>query len=241
MFNLSRIAILPLALSLALAVRQEPTYDLVWRPKAHDAMTYKFRMEIDSTPDKFAFTVNIKTQVLKVKPNGDYDVETSSKGGHVLHGSHDDPLPDDDKATVDTYNQHGQKVASSEDNSPSEESNPGFNTLDAVTDQLSPTDPVSIGKTWSAIIKPNAKQKREAARVNYTLVGKVKQGTYQTLRIEFKYHETEKDKPATAEGYILVSQDDFSLVRFEGTMKGARFSDDPDFPNGDATLSAIRD
>lgn len=199
------------------------------------------RVDIDAIPDKFSFLVNIKNHVLKIKPNGDYDVETSLKGGRVLHGSHDDPIPDEDKPTIDTYNLKGEKIASSEQNDPSSESNPGFNALDAVTDQLSPKDPVAMGGTWSAVIKPNVKLKREAARVNYTLVSKSKQGAYQALRIDFKYRETEKDNPTTAEGYILVSLDDFSLVRFEGTLKGASFSDDPDFPKGDATLSVIRD
>jgi hypothetical protein len=199
------------------------------------------RVDIDSTPDKFSFLVNIKNKVVKVKPNGDYDVETSIKDGHVLHGSHDDTIPDEDKVTIDTYNSKGEKIASSDDNDPGGDSNPGFDALDAVTDQLSPKDAVSIGGTWSAIIKPNAKLKREAARVNYTLASKAKQGAYQTLRIDFKYRETEKDNPTTAEGYILVSSDDFSLVRFEGTLKGASFSDDPDFPKGDAILSVIRD
>jgi hypothetical protein len=237
---LSRFSIVPLALSLVIAYRQEPTYDLVWRPHTEDSMNYKMRVDIDSTPDKFSFLVNIKSKVMKVKPNGDYDVETTIKDGHVLHGSHDDVIPDEDKPTVDTYNSHGEKIASSEDSDPSSDSNPGFNALDSVTDQLTPKDPVAIGATWSAIIKPNAKLKRQAARVNYTLSSKVKQGAYQTLRIDFKYHETDKDSPTTAEGYVLVNQDDFSFVRFEGTIKGAHFSDDPDFPSGDATLSVIR-
>ncbi len=206
-----------------------------------DTLSYKMRIDIDSLPDKFSFLLTIKNHVLKVKPNGDYDVETALKGGHVLHGTHDDPIPDDDKPTVDTYNAKGEKIASSEQTDPSSESNPGFNALDAVTDQLSPKDPVPIGGTWSSVIKANPKLKREAARVNYTLVSKTRQGDYQSLRIDFKYRETEKDNAATVEGYILVNQDDFSLVRFEGTLKGAAFSEDPDFPKGDATLSVIRD
>jgi len=237
----ARLAFVPLCLSTAIAARQDSTYDLVWRPHANDTMTYKLKVEIDSTPDKFTFLGNVRTHVLKVKPNGDYDVETSTKDTHVVHGTHDDPVNDDGKPTVDTYNSHGQKISTSEDHDPSDESNPGFNTLDAVTDELSPKDPVAIGGTWSAIIKPNVRQKRQAARVNYTLTGKTKQGSYQSFKIDYKYRETEKDNPVTAEGYILVSVDDFSLVRFEGTIKGARFSDDPDFPNGDATLSVIRD
>lgn len=223
-----------------MAARQEPTYDLVWRPHAEDTMTYKLRVEIESTPDKFTFLANLKAHVLKVKPNGDYDVESTTSATHVQHGTHDEPVDDDGKPTVDTYNSRGQKVSTSEDHDASEEANPGFNTLDAVTDQLSPKDPLSIGGTWSAIIQANAKQKRQAARVNYTLKGKVKEGAYQALRIEYQYHETDRDNPVTAEGYILLNQDDFSLVRFEGTVKGAKFSDDPDFPNGDATLSVIR-
>ena len=238
---ISRLAIFPLTLTLALAAHQEPTYDLVWHPRADDTLTYKLKVDIESTPDKFTFTANVKSHVLKIKPNGDYDVETSTKDAHVIHGTHNDPVPDDNKPTVDTYNSHGQKISTTEDNEPTEETNPGFNTLDAVTDQLSPKDPVSKGGTWSALVKPNAKLKKEAARVNYTLIGKIKEGPYQTLKIEYKYRETEKDNPVTAEGYILVNVDDFSLVRFEGTIKGARFSDDPDFPNGDATLSIIRD
>ena len=204
-------------------------------------MTYKLKVDIDSNPEKFTFLQNLKIRVAKIKPNGDYDVETSTKGGHVIHGTKDDPINDDSKPVIDTYNSHGQKIATSEDNDPSEEANPGFNTLDSVTDQLAPKDPVTIGGTWSAIIKANSKQKREAARVNYTLASKMKEGTYQVFRIEFKYRETEKDNPVTAEGYVLLRQQDFSLVRFEGTIKGAHFSDDPDFPHGDATLSIIRD
>jgi len=204
-------------------------------------MTYKLHVDIESTPEKFTFLEDLKIRVTKIKPNGDYDVETTTKSGHVLHGSHDDPITDDNKPTIDTYNLRGQKIASSEENDLGEESNPGFNTLDAVTDQLSPKSPVAIGGAWTATIKPNARQKREAARVNYTLVGKVKQGSYQAFKIEYKYRETEKDNPVTAEGYILLSQGDSSLVRFEGTIKGAHFSDDPDFPNGDATLSIVRD
>jgi hypothetical protein len=238
---LTQIAVFPLAITMAFATRQDPTFDLVWHPRANDAISYKLHVDIDSSPEKFSFLSDLKVRVLKIKPNGDYDVETTTKGGHVVHGTKDDPITDDSKPTVDTYNQRGQKIASGEDADPSEESNPGFNTLDAVTDQLSPKDPVAIGGTWSAIIKPNAKQKREAARVNYTLVGKVKQGTYQSFKIEYKYRETEKDSPVTAEGYILLSQEDNSLVRFEATIKGAHFSDDPDFPNGDATLSLVRD
>jgi hypothetical protein len=238
---LARYAVVPLSFCLALAARQEPTYALVWRPHADDSLTYKMRLEIDTTPDKFSFVVDIKNHVLKLKPNGDYDVETSLKSGHVLHGSHDDPIPDEDKPTIDTYNAKGEKIASSEDHDPSSESNPGFNALDVVTDQLSPKDPVALGGTWSAVIKPSVKLRRDAAKVNYTLVSKTKQGSYQTLRIDFKYRETEKDNPTSAEGYILVSQDDFSLIRFEATLKGASFSDDPDFPKGDATLSVIRD
>ncbi len=238
---LLRVALLPLCLSAATALRQDATYDLVWHPRTDDAMTYKLKVDIDSSPEKFTFIQNLKVRVAKVKPNGDYDVETSTKGGHVIHGSKDDPINDDSKPVTDTYNSHGQKIATSEDNDPSEESNPVFNTLDAVTDQLAPKDPVAIGGTWSAIIKANSKQKREAARVNYTLVSKIKEATYQVFKIEYKYRETEKDNPVTAEGYILLSQQDFSLVRFEGTIKGAHFSDDPDFPKGDATLSIIRD
>ncbi len=238
---LTRFAVVPLTMSLALAIRQEPTFDLTWHPKTDDALSYKMRFEIESNPEKFAFVGHIKSRVVKVKPNGDYDVETSIKDAHVLHGTHDDTVPNDDKATIDTYNAKGQKISSSEDNDASEQANPGFNTLDAVTDQLSPKDPVAIGGTWSSIIKPNAKQKREAARVNYTLIGKVKEGAYPALKIEYKYRETEKDHPVTAEGYVLVSQDDFSLVRFEGAIKGAKFSDDADFPSGDATLSVVRD
>jgi hypothetical protein len=238
---LTRLALVPLSIGIALAARQDPTYALMWKPHSDDTLSYKMRVDIDSLPDKFSFLVNIKNHVLKIKPNGDYDVETTLKGGHVIHGSHDDPIPDEEKPTVDTYNSKGEKIGSSEDKDPSSESNPGFNALDAITDQLSPRDPVMMGGTWSAIIKPNAKLKHEAARVNYTLVSKIKQGAYQSLKIEFKYRETEKDNPITAEGYVLVSQDDFSLVRFEGSLKGAAFSDDPDFPKGDATLSVIRD
>jgi hypothetical protein len=238
---LTRLALLSFSLGIPAVARQDATYDLLWHPHAEDTMTYKLKVDIDSNPEKFTFLQNLKIRVAKIKPNGDYDVETSTKGGHVIHGTKDDPINDDSKPVIDTYNSHGQKIATSEDNDPSEEANPGFNTLDSVTDQLAPKDPVTIGGTWSAIIKANSKQKREAARVNYTLASKMKEGTYQVFRIEFKYRETEKDNPVTAEGYVLLRQQDFSLVRFEGTIKGAHFSDDPDFPHGDATLSIIRD
>lgn len=238
---IARAVLVPLAISLALAARQQPTFELVWRPKADDLLAYKMRADIDSTPERFSFTVNVKNHVLKIKPNGDYDVETVIKNGHVLHGTHDDPIPDDDKPTVDTYNARGEKIASSEEKDPSGDANPGFDALDAVTDHLSPKDPVSIGGTWSTIIKANAKLKQEAAKVTYTLVSKVKENAFQTLRIEFKYRETDLEPPTTAEGYILVNQDDFSLVRFEALLKGPRFIDDPDFPKGDVTISVIRD
>jgi hypothetical protein len=100
---------------------------------------------------------------------------------------------------------------------------------------------VHIGESWTVVLQPNAKLKREAGKVTYTLVGTEKQGNYQTLRISFKYSQTEKDTPLAADGFVLVSQGDFSLVRFEGTLKGAKFSTDPDFPAGDATLSVVRD
>ena len=238
---LTRAALIPFVFTLAFAGRQQPTYELIWHPRADDTLTYKMRVDIDSSPEKFSFAMTIKSHVLKVKPNRDYDVETVLKDGHVVHGSHDDPIPDDSKPTVDTYNARGEKIFSSDENDPSEKSNPGFNALDAVTDQISPKEAVSIGGTWSAIIKADSKLKREAARVIYTLASKVKNGTYQTLRIDFKYRETEKDSPTTAEGYILVSQDDYSFVRFEGTLKGASFSTDPDFPKGDVTISVVRD
>jgi len=221
--------------------RQEPTYDLVWHPEANTVITYKLHLDIDTTPDKFIFLANLSSKVLKIKPNGDYDIETSIKDAHVKHGLHDEPISDDSKPTVDTYNRHGEKIASTEDDDPTEEANPGLNTLDSITDQLTPKAPVQIGGTWTAVLQPNKKLKREAGRVAYTLTGTEKQGSYQVLKVSFKYNETEKDTPLSAEGYVLVRVSDFSLVRFEGTLKGAKFSTDPDFPNGDATLSVIRD
>ena len=237
----ARLALLLVSLTGSLPAAQDSTFDLIWHPRANDVFSYKLHVDIDSAPEKFIFLENLKVKVLKIKPNGDYDVETTTKDAHVVHGTKDDPIADDNKPTIDTYNVRGQKIATTEEAESSQEANPGFNTLDAVTDQLSPKDPVAIGGTWSAIIKPNVKQKREAARVNYTLVGKVKQGNYQAFKIEYRYRETEKVLPVTAEGYVLLSQEDFSLVRFEGTIKGAHFSDDPDFPSGDASLSIIRD
>jgi hypothetical protein len=237
---LTKLFIIPLGCTLAFAAQQEPTYDLIWHPRSDDAMTYKMRVDIEGTPEMFSFLVNVKSHVLKVKPNGDYDVETVIKDGHVLHGSHDDPIPNDDKPTVDTYNARGEKIASSEENDPTSDSDPGFAAIDDVTDQLTPKTPVALGGTWTATIKANPKQKREAAKVNYTLAAKVKEGAYQTLKIDFKYRETDKENPASVEGFVLVSQDDFSFVRFEGTLKGVLFSDDPDFPKGDSKISVIR-
>lgn len=229
-----------LCLFSTLAARQAATYDLVWRPHADDSMAYKLRLDIDSSPEKFTFLANIKTHVLKVKPNGDYDVEQTTHNARVIHGLQSEEITDDNKPTVDTYNARGQKISTSVDNDPSEEANPGFNTLDAVTDQLSPKTAVAVGGTWSAVIQANPKQKRQAAKVDYALAGRVTEGAYPCLKVEYKYRETDRDNPVTAEGYILVDLDDFSLVRFEGTIKGAQFSDDPDFPNGDTTLSMIR-
>ena len=83
---ISRLAIFPLTLTLALAAHQEPTYDLVWHPRADDTLTYKLKVDIESTPDKFTFTANVKSHVLKIKPNGDYDVELEI--GLVTEPSH---------------------------------------------------------------------------------------------------------------------------------------------------------
>ncbi|MDR3692127.1 MAG: hypothetical protein P4L46_22290 [Fimbriimonas sp.] len=203
-------------------------------------MAYKLRLEIDAQPEKFSFLADLDSKVLRVKPNGDYDVETSVKNSHVKHGLHDEPINDSSKPTVDTYNHLGHKIASTDDDDPTEESNPALNSLDSITDNLTPDKPVGIGDTWTVVLQPNAKLKREAGKVVYTLSGIEKQGDYQTLKIVYKYKETEKDVPLTAEGYVMVSQSDFSLVRLEGTLKGAKLSADPDFPNGDATLSLIR-
>ncbi len=228
-------------LSAGFSVHQEATFDLIYHPQVNTSLTYMLKLEIESIPDRFTFLANLKTKVVKIKPNGDYDVESATTGAHMKHGSQDETIPDDAKPTVDTYNKKGEKIASSEEDDPTEESNPGLNSLDSITGQLTPKNPVKVGETWTAVLQPNKKLKREAGKVTYALVGTEKQGSYQTLKISFKYSETEKDVPLTAEGYVLLNQQDFSLVRFESKLKGAKFSSDPDFPNGDATISVIRD
>src|SRR6185312_16066463 len=143
--------------------------------------------------------------------------------------------------TVDTYNAQGAKIASSEAIDPAEEGNPALDALDSVTDELKPKAPVKVGDKWTAQIEPSAKLKRESGKVDYSLAGIEKQGSYQALKVNFKYLQTEKDTPVTVEGYIMLNQQDFSLVRIEASIKGGKFGDDPDFPAGDATFSLIRD
>lgn len=225
----------------AMGARQDATYDLVWHPRSGDVMTFKIQLAIDSTPEKYIFTATTKNKVVKVKPNGDYDIETTTTDQKVKHGTHEDPGDDDTKPTTDTYNSKGEKIASSEDNDPAEEGNPATDALDSVTDGLKPQAPVKIGEKWTALIEPSAKLKREAGKVEYTLVGIDKQGAYQVLKIAYNYHQTEKDTPVTVDGFIMLSQQDFSIVRVEANIKGGKFSPDPDFPAGDATFSLIRD
>ncbi len=237
-----RNLILASVLSFSASARiQDATYDLVWHPQKNSTANFKLRLDIDTTPDRFSFLATFKSKVVRVKPNGDYDIETITKDAHFKHGTHDESMSDQSKPTVDTYNMRGEKIASSEDVDPTEDANPGLNSLDSITNDLTPKSPVHLGETWTAVLQPNAKLKRQAGKVNYTLIGREKQGSFQCLKITFKYTETEKDVPLTSEGYVLVNQSDFSLVKLEASVKGAKFSSDPDFPNGDATLSVVRE
>ena len=226
---------------LKMPLKQEATYDLVWRPQTGTQMAYKLTLSIESQPDPFVFSAKLNSKVIRIKPNGDYDVQSAITDGKVKHGLHVEPMDDGSKPTIDTYNKRGEKIASTEEDSSADESNPALNSLDAITDQLTPKSAVHIGESWTTSLQPNKKLSREAGKVTYTLLDQSKQGNYKVLKIGFKYTETEKDQPLTSDGYVMLNIQDFSLVRFEGVMKGAKFSSDPDFPKGDATLSIVRD
>jgi|GEM_PF-1953073 len=220
---------------------QDAAFDLVWHPQSGTQLAYRLSLSIDTQPEPFVFTAKLNSKVLKIKPNGDYDIQSTTTEAKVKHGLHVEPLEDNAKPTVDTYNKRGEKIATTEEDNSSDEANPGLNSIDAITDQLTPKSPVKLGESWTAFLQPNKKLNREAGKVVYTLVGQTKQGNYTVLKIGFKYTETEKDQPLTSDGYVMLNLQDYSLVRFEGTLKGAKFSSDPDFPKGDAVLSVIRD
>lgn len=165
--------------------QQSPSYDLLWRPHPNDELSYKMEIDIDSAPEKLTFTANIKNRVVKVRSNGDYDVESVVSDGRVKHGAHDDPLPDDPKPTTDTYNRRGEKIATTETTGSADESNAAISALDSITEQLTPPTPVHEGEKWTVLVKPNPKFKREAGKVVYTCVGAQDQGPYHTLKISF--------------------------------------------------------
>lgn len=237
-------ALLLFALATASVAAEEPSYDLLWKPKPKDALDYKLTLVIDVQEYRFNFESDLLMKVLKVDENGDYELETSTKNSKISFQGEEEMVPEENDPTIEKYSSKGERLSQPDKKDDSgadeedEDANPIGKVLSEVTNFIAPEKPVKKGDKWVRDVKGDEKAKVEAAKLEYEVVGKEREGDFEVIRVDYKYKQTEAREPVTAEGTFRIKKDDFSLVSFEATVEG--FKMDPDAPTGTAKLKMKR-
>ncbi|MBC8063325.1 MAG: hypothetical protein H7Y17_00720 [Chlorobia bacterium] len=209
---------------------QGGTYDLLWKPKAGQKLTYALRVE-GKTDANFTMTSDVILSVKKVEPNGDYTLGTTFKGMVANFFGEEQKMPDEPEE-VQRFNVRGDLI---------DPEKPGEDDGDVVGELMSraseyvpPLKSVAVGESWKHEFAAEKKWDLPKAIGTYSLVSE----SDGKLKVSIDYVEQSGVEPTRAKGFAIIDAKDGALILVESEIKNLRFQEGT--PSGTAKLSMTR-
>lgn len=215
------------------ALAAADSYDLIWKPKSGDVMSYKLALELVLVPTNATFTSDLNVRVTDVRANGDYTVETYIKNLKASYEGSERTFPDA-PASTDSYNAKGEPISKL----PTEGDDPVSAIVSQITDFYVPDKPAKLHDSWTKTVKGDAKLHIVGFKTTYTLVDFEPLGSGQVARVQFDYKRTQGDKPAQARGTFLLDSTNYALAGFNADVKNLVLSEGT--PPAQATIKLTR-
>lgn len=194
-----------------------PTGNLFLTRKVNvgDDFVYTINSESTSQGAKLVFTGTDTQRVTRVSPDGTYTVESTVTAATVkLNQQEPVPIPEQPPTTT-TYAADGtiQSIQSAAVASPYRYA--------LMTMFIAPDKDVKRGDKWTRDFSADQQRGTVGSRVEFTVDRMERINGVECYKIRVNYRETAGQRPATASGFIWISQADGWLVRSDLDLKNA--------------------
>lgn len=216
--------------ALSVAVRDDAV-TLKRVNKVGDVAKYKMSGNMTVQGGEAIYTASMSHKITKADPDGSATVVVSTSDVKISFGGQEMTPPDSPDQTI-TYDAKGEVVSITG----GQDSGADTYRFQALNDFSYPEKAVKVGDTWTKERAANAKTGATAVKSDYTVAGREKIDTYDTLKITFKTKETGADG-ATIEGTAWMNIADGSLVKSDVTWTNVPVPGAPGPINGKITVT----
>lgn len=210
---------------------QTATYDLIWKPKEGQKLTYGLKIDGELLEKPFTISGDVLMNVKKVETNGDYTLGTSFKNMKAVFFG-DEQVQPDEAEEVQKFSARGELL--SEKTKEDEEGDVVSELFSRAGEYQAPPKPVAIGEKWTHEFPADKKLGLPKAKGTYQLLSE----TTDQLKVSIDYEELSGNEPTSAKGTATVQKSDGLPISVESSVKNLRFQEG--VPPGTAKLTMAK-
>ncbi len=211
---------------------QSATYDLLWKPKEGQKLSYGLKIDGLLMEQELKITGDVVMHVKKVEANGDYTLGTTMKNMKASFGGEEQAQPDEAE-DVQKYNARGD-LLSKRNKADDPDSDVIGEIFSRVGEYEAPPKPVAVGDKWTHEFPADKNLNLPKAKGTYQLLSDADD----KLKVSIEYQEESGAEPTTAKGTAIIEKSTCTPISVESEIKNLRFQEG--IPAGSAKLSMTK-
>jgi hypothetical protein len=197
-------------LASAAAYAAVQAHTIQFKPVKGAKTVYQLTFAIDGQGPQVVYQAKLTNEIVEVKEDGSFITASYQTEGVTTVDGKKQPSLGETVTAVTTYDKFGKPVAIGGDNATPE----SFRVAN-LTSFISPTCPVEVGGTWSAVVQADAEQKTRKVTHTYKLLS-VQDGA---ATVEMSAVEEAAQFPASAKGRVTVDLKTGEQTKFDLVVK----------------------